>query len=169
MRRLPGYQRGEVWFKELIGAYETKFGEKPPVDVWAIDIYPIDWINTPNSAEHASIAIDQLRGMRQYLDTVPEYADTPIWITEIAVHVGYDGWKYDPFPRLAPVGKYHWDKMSEYLTAVLDWLEANGDSNKIEKWFFMITWADIVDDPDDYIGIIFFDGGQSGGFSQLSR
>ena len=107
-----GYQSGEQWLKEFIGAYEVRYGEKPPVDVWAIDAYPIDWSNTPNNDAqklasykgndlmHWEIVTQQLEGMRQYLNTIPDYLDTPIWITEIAIHVGYDGWKYDPFPQL---------------------------------------------------------------------
>ena len=188
-----GYQGGELWLKEFIAAYQGRYGVKPPVDVWAIDAYPIDWLNTPNNdAEtlfdpesrrfptykgefvlHSEIVVQQLLGMRQYLNTVPEYLDTPIWITEIAVHVGYDGWKFGPGFSLEPVGKncvdtspscgYNWDHMSEYLVQVLDWLEINGAANKIEKWFFYRSWRDIVNvGSDGYMGIIFFDGPESG-------
>ena len=158
--RLSGYPCGADWLKELISEYESRFLEKPPVDVWAIDAYPIDWVRTPNNAEeHAPIVISQLESMRQFLDTVPEYVDTPIWITEIAVHVGYDGWQHDPFPQIVPIEPYNWDKMSEYLIEILDWLETNAASNKIDKWFFFIYWKDIVDvAADGYMGITFFDG-----------
>ena len=62
-----------------------------------------------------------------------------------------------------PIGSYHWDKMSDYLTAVLGWLEVNAESNKIEKWFFFHTWTDIVDViRGGYMGIIFFDGPDQG-------
>ena len=150
-----GYQCGKVWLKQLIQAYETRYTKKPPVDIWAIDVYPLDWVNTPNSAVHASVAISQLEGMRQYLDTIPEYVDTPIWITEVAVHVGYET---DFFSNpLVPVSDYQYDKMSDYLLTLLDWLEANADANYIEKWFFYRTWKDIVNvGGDGYMGIIFF-------------
>ena len=53
--------------------------------------------------------------------------------------------------------------MSDYLNTTLDWLELNGPSKKIEKWFFFITWKDIVDvGSDRYMGIIFFDGPNPG-------
>ena len=160
--QLCSYQQGRVWLQQLIAAYESRYpGEKPPLDVWAIDIYPIDWVRTPNSALHASIAISQLQGMRQYLNTISQYVNTPIWITEVAVHVGYDGWDFDS--PLDPVGAYHWDKMSDYLITLLDWLELNAASNKIERWFFFITWQDIVNIADDgYMGIIFFDDRNQG-------
>ena len=89
-----GYTRGDIWLKDFIDTYQTKYGQPPPVDVWAIDTYPIDWNNTPTSANHASIVINQLQGMSEYLNTIPQYADTPIWVTEIALHVGYDGWTF---------------------------------------------------------------------------
>tara|TARA_B000000460_G_C21258956_1_gene282455 strand:- start:103 stop:498 length:396 start_codon:yes stop_codon:yes gene_type:complete len=99
--------------------------------------------------------------MRQYLDSIPEYTDMPIWITEIAVHVGYDGWVLDS--PLDPVGVYHWDKMSDYLVTILDWLDVNADANKIEKWFFFTTWKDIENvGKDGYMGIIFFEGSEEG-------
>jgi hypothetical protein len=156
------YESGKDWLEEFIQAYESKYsGSKPPVDVWAIDVYPIDWSRTPNSSIHASIAISQLENMRQYLNSIPEYTFTPIWITEIAVHVGYDGWTIGS--PLDPVGIYHWDKMSDYLTITLDWLEDNALANKIEKWFFFTTWKNIVDVGNDgYMGIFFFDGPQYG-------
>lgn len=53
--------------------------------------------------------------------------------------------------------------MSDYLVGVLDWLEINAAANKIEKWFFFTSWRDIVNvQSDGYMGIIFFDGPQSG-------
>ena len=170
-----GYQSGEVWLKEFIAAHESRYGQKPAVDAWAIDAYPIDWVNTPNndpakpafyngqSVLHSEIAIQQIVGLRQYLDTIPEYASTPIWVTEIAVHVGYDSWKFGPGFSLVPVGKYNWDHMSEYLVQVLDWLKANASANKVERWFFYRSWRDIVNvGSDGYMGIIFFDGPQRG-------
>ena len=87
------------------------------------------WGNTPNNDPaqpadypakggafpHWSIAVQQLEGMRKYLDGVG-YANTPIWITEIAIHVAYDGYTFDPFPtNIKPVGEYHWDFMSDYI------------------------------------------------------
>ena len=159
---LPGYQCGEKWLKEFIEAYKSMYEERPPVDVWAIDAYPLDWDRTPNSDMHAQIVIDQLLGMREYLNSVPEYVNTPIWITEIAVHVGYGDFGSDN-GNLFPIGDYHWDKMSDYMVAVLEWLDDNAADNMIDKWFFFITWIDIVEiGPDGYMGIIFFENPQEG-------
>ena len=145
------------------------------MDVWTIDVNPIDWTNTPNedpgklasyegqNVLHSYIAVQQLQGMRQYLDGIG-YAATPIWITQIAIQVGYDSYAFDPFPTtIVPVGDYHWDLMSNYVNSVLDWLEANAATHKIERWFFYTTWADIVNvGADGYMGVILFDGPQQG-------
>ncbi|MGH2542150.1 MAG: glycosyl hydrolase, partial [Ardenticatenaceae bacterium] len=154
-----GYTNGETWLQAFMTEYlSINGGEPPPVDVWAIDTYPIDWTDTPNGAQHVSIVTDQLEGFRQYLNGFPEYVNTPIWITEIAVHVGYDDWDIQE-GKLVPVGSYHWDDMSAYLVGVLDWLEANAAANKIEKWFFYTSWRDIVSaSADGYMGIVFFGG-----------
>jgi hypothetical protein len=184
-----GYQSGEVWLQQFITAYENEpkyGGEPPPVDVWAIDVYPIDWNNTPNNDPekmpfyngqqvlHSDIVIDQLEGMRQYLNTISDYENTPIWITEISIHVGYDRWIWvlkatgercnntqvlAGLCEIVPDGAYNWDKMGNYIIGVLDWLDANAAGNKIEKWFFFSTWRDIVNaSSDGYMGIIFFEG-----------
>ena len=169
---LTGYQCGKDWLAELISSYEAAYGMKPPVDIWSIDVYPIDWLNLPNndpsqmafyaangrlSFKHSQIVTEQLARMRAYLSSIPEYATTPIWITEIAIHVAYDD---IDFQKLRPIGNYHWDFMSDYLNEVLDWLELNAAANQIERWFFFTTWKNIVDPPaeDPYMGIIFFDG-----------
>ena len=171
------YVSGKIWLQGFISTYQSTYGEPPPVDIWPIDAYPIDWTNTPNndpdnpmyysakndSFMHWEIAVQQLQEMRQYLDTFPQYVDTPIWITEIATHVAYSGWDFAPYPTIVPKGPYHWDLMSNYINSVLDWLDANAASHKIERWFFFTTWQDTENVAEDgYMGIIFFDGPQQG-------
>ena len=157
-----GYTFGNVWAAEFIEAYQTKYEVAPPVDVWAIDTYPIDWNNTPNNDPdkrawyaakfnlflHSAIVVEQLVGMRQFLETFTEYTNTPIWITEISLHVGFDGYKIVG-GRISGTGTYHWDLMSNFMIEVLDWLEVNAEEYKVEKWFFYKTWRDVFDDSSD--------------------
>ena len=156
------YEPGKNWIAGFISAYESRYGAKPDVDAWAMDTYPIDWVRTPNAGvPHAQIVIDQITGLRDYLATIPEYAGTPIWITEISLHVGYDGWTQDPpgSGNFMPVGDYHWDGLSDYIIRVLDWLEANSSSKNIERWFFYKTWRDVANaSTDGFMGISFLDG-----------
>ena len=155
------YEPGKDWIAGFINAYESRYGAKPDVDAWAIDTYPIDWVRTPNAGvPHAQIVIDQITGLRNYLATIAEYAGTPLWITEISLHVGYDGWTQDPpgSGNFVPVGDYHWDGLSDYIIRVLDWLETNSSSKNIERWFFYKTWRDVFNaSTDGFMGISFFD------------
>ncbi len=189
-----GYQLGEVWAKEFVDAYETKYERKPPVDVWTIDTYPIDWLNTPNndpnqlplyipgagpiqlagngSSKHSSIATQQLIAMRQYLKSIG-HDSKPIWITEVAIHVGYDPQDWSLKNTGAPCNIVqvitskcvtpsqdlcHWDKMSHYVIELLDWLDANAEEHGVEKWFFYKTYRDLINIANDgYMGISFLD------------
>jgi len=160
--KLKGFQCGKVWFKNLITAYEGKYGHKPIVDAWGFNAYPLDWITVPNSKLHVQVAVDQISGIRGYLDTIPEYTNTPVWVTEMAVHVGYDNYTFNyQTGFFEPIGNYRWDKMSDFLIGSLDWLEKNYAPGKLEKWFFYNTWTHKVN-PSAYMGIIFFDGAEPG-------
>ena len=162
-----GYTLGQDWAEDFVEAYQFKYQIAPPVDVWAIDAYPIDWNNTPNNDpdnpawyaakldlfRHSTIVVEQLVGLRQYLDTFTEYTNTPIWITEIAVHVGFDGWQFVD-GRISPTGSYRWDLISNYIIEVLDWLDLHAETNKIDKWFFYKTWRDIFGESSDgFMGV----------------
>jgi hypothetical protein len=155
-----GYTLGRSFFLDFVEEYNDLYGDYPEVDVWAIDVYPIDWLHTPNGGAQADEAIDQMTSMRATLDNTGgqygfDYEGVPIWVTEIAVHWGFDGWTING-SSLSPVGEYHWENMSDYLIEVLDWLEDNADDYGIEKWFFYRSWADVYD-PVDYAGIYFFE------------
>lgn len=188
-----GYQLGMDWANAFVDAYEAKYGLKPPVDVWAIDTYPIDWINTPNndpsqrplyvpgagpinfagggSEKHSSIATQQLVVMRQYLDSIG-HDSKPIWIMELAVHVGYDTvWVLKTTGaacndtqvqsnecEIGPGGVYHPEKMSNYMIEVLDWLDVNAEGLGVEKWFLYKTYRDLINISNDgYMGISLLD------------
>ena len=74
--------------------------------LWTIDISPIDFRNIPNNdpdrlveykeelVSHPAIAVSQVTGFREFLDA-NGYADTPIWITDVAIQVGFNAWIFD--------------------------------------------------------------------------
>ena len=157
-----GYQCGKRWVENFLSEYVSKYDSPPIVDIWAIDAYPIDWIITPNTSFHADIAIEQIEQYRNFLDTyqfdgVVPYLNDPIWVMEIGVHVGYDGWEFEN-GKINPVGDYNWDEMGDYLNAVLGWLDDNSVNLNIGKWFVYRSWVDVVNvGPDGYMGISLFD------------
>tara|TARA_B100000029_G_scaffold112856_1_gene105024 strand:- start:959 stop:1930 length:972 start_codon:yes stop_codon:yes gene_type:complete len=186
-----GYTTGENWINQFINSYERKYSIKPPLDVLAIDIYPIDWQHTPNQdpnqlayykgefVTHSDIAIDQIKQYRNFLSTIPEYQSSPIWVTEIALHVAFDGWDWvnkqtgnscttneeilNGECKIKPVGNYNWVFMADYLIQVLNWLETKEDAYNINKWFFFHTWQDVYDprSAGGYMGLTFYKSGNT--------
>jgi hypothetical protein len=160
-----GFQSGQDWVAEFITAYQTTYGTEPPVDIWAIDVYPLVWDTLP-TVDH-QLVIDQINGMRSYLNTTSEQSGKPIWITEMGLHWGWDQmlWPgdagYDPScdPNPQPSGTYQTGQVIGYYTAIFDWLDANAVSKNIEKWFPLITYWNVntCNDSAD-AGSTFFDG-----------
>lgn len=180
-----GYTKGSDWVPAFISAYQSQnVGAKPPVDAWLIDVYPIDWRvvagtgTVPNS--DWTLMRDQLigavrpivqsggayvpgiwtfyEGMRQYLNS-QGYTDTPIWVTEMAVHWGYDDMI---FPPATPAGNYRWDVLSVFLNDLIGWLKVNAVTYNIEKWFLFNTWVNIAEPRSDgYAGVILFNNQNS--------
>jgi hypothetical protein len=161
------FQSGHSWVEAFRSTYLDLYGEEPPVDIWAIDIYPLDWDNRP-TVDH-QLAIDQLNGLRQYLDSNGQQ-DKPIWITELGLHWGWDDWKwfvegceFGGAPVPSPWGTYQTDQVIEYLRQIFDWLEANADSKSIEQWFLLSTYFDITTcNSSSYAGLTLFDGPEPG-------
>lgn len=85
------------WLTEFIYRYMTLTnGELLPVDVWTIDVSPIDFRNIPNNDPdrlvdyggevvlHSAVETSQIEKFRAFLDA-NGYVDPPIWITDITI------------------------------------------------------------------------------------
>jgi S1-C subfamily serine protease len=150
-----GYQSGRSWSNDYRAAYQNKYGMEPPVDIWAIDLYPLDWINLPTT--NAWVMMDQVSALRGYLDAIPAHSGKPIWITELGVHWGWDSMEWGvagcgDTPQ--PSGQYRGDKVLEYMERMFDYLDQNAVSQNIEKWFFFITYYDVTQcNYEAYAGI----------------
>ena len=190
-----GFTPGQEWLEQFVDAYAAAHGgDSPPVDIWAIDVYPLTWMATPQFPDPPlpmiqwEIVRDQLLGLRQFLDLqVPGHRGKPIWVTELASHWAYDGfdwasdgiycrpWRPDCTMTL-PEGQdwdadYLWDDMEAYMDNILGWLKQNGPTHTIERWFFFHAYVNIrAMAADGYTGIYFFESGESGApLNQLGR
>jgi len=172
------FQSGEAWMTEFIDLYRASHNGAPPaIDIWAIDTYPLTWDVVPMT--NWQIVADQLSEYRAFINSeVPERANSPIWVTEIASHWAYSELAFNADLNLIvpanqdPVDDYLWDAMSGYLTGILDWLRANGPSLNINKWFFYRAYVNPVVqvDFDGYAGLYFFQGpGNDDGLNQLGQ
>ena len=172
----PGYTSGHAWLDSFLAAYAADYGGLPPVDVWAIHTYPLDFNNFPQA--NASLVEDQLQEFRTYLDAVPGLTGAPIWDTELGTHWGYEGlqWRNDSsgVTKAYPTGAFRTDLLLGYMQQVIGWLQANGPALQINRWFL---FASHVATPEPwetvYGGIDLLDGdgpnAQLTPFGQLYR
>ncbi|MDE2867214.1 MAG: glycosyl hydrolase [Chloroflexota bacterium] len=128
---------GREWIDGFRSAYRELRGTEPPIDVWGIHAYEIDWVDPPMT--DASVMQAQLEGLRVYLDSIPEHRGRPIWLTEFAIIWGYDDWRFSEGPDgallVAPAGRFRNDLIEVFLGEALDWLETRGEQLGVERWF----------------------------------
>ena len=128
---------GREWIDGFRAAYRELRGVEPPIDIWGIHAYEIDWIDPPMT--DARVMQRQLEGLRAYLDAIPAHRGRPIWLTEFAIIWGYDDWRLetgrDGEYLVAPAGRFRSDLAEAFLVEALDWLETRGQEIGVERWF----------------------------------
>ena len=155
---------GHEFVSDFRAAYKLKYGAEPPVDIWGVHAYPLDWTRFPTTDRQ--ILVDQIEGFRKYLDASPQYKNSPIWITEFGIHWGFSCG--EPCivlreGRLVPGegAVYQSAKVEAFLSEMLDWLEAHADAYRIERWFLYATYVALgAPDPQSNQGISLFRGPQ---------
>ena len=166
-----GFLSGQEWTIDFVEAYAIAHsGDTPPIDVWAIDLYPLTWVATPDYPNplpmtHWGLMVDQIKGFRAYLeDKLPAHADTPIWITEIASHWAYDSFTFVDGRTAIPEGAvYRWDLMNAYVEDLFSWLASNGPLYRVDRWFLYRGFIDIKENAKNgYAGIYLFESGDTG-------
>jgi hypothetical protein len=155
-----GYMSGHTWLDTYISSYNDIYGINPPVDYWAIDVYPIIWDTNQIPTVRSDIVIDQLTDYRAYLDNMPSEVGKPIIMTEFGLHWGFDGMTFSgaTCSGAYPEGTYQPAAVITYLKDVFTWLEANADSSNIDSWYLFSTYRDLVAcNPDKGYGLTLFD------------
>jgi hypothetical protein len=84
-----GFPLGMNWFAEFWTEYVNLYSVPPTPDAWGIHVYTITWDRVPMVDTDRST--DQIHAFRNYLNSLGRTND-PIWITELGVIWGYDGW-----------------------------------------------------------------------------
>jgi len=166
-----GFESGKSWMTTFVARYQDLYGTLPPWDIWAIDLYPLDWWNTPNTgftsetiAKYApalppieeSIPALQVEGYRSFIDSLAGKSGQPIIITEIGVHWGWTELKFGVpgCGTAAPGGEYKPLVVRDYFENVFTWFEDHATAYNLERWFTFVTYADIDNCRDDgYAGM----------------
>ncbi|MBM2827117.1 MAG: hypothetical protein HW403_1181, partial [Dehalococcoidia bacterium] len=146
-----GFTQGRSWVEGFRKGYLERYGVEPPVDVWSIHTYDLNWEKLP-MVDH-QVQIQQIGGFREYLEAMPGHKGKPIWLTEFAVVWGYEGaqWLQESTQlpgasgiaqegqeltlRAHPWGEMRRDLMAEYLKRMLEWLDMNSEPLNIQRWF----------------------------------
>lgn len=168
-----GYLHGATWITNYFFDYIDLFGEEPPVDIWAIDVFPIVWPGGGLSAEDAfptvrdDIVVKQLLEFREWVDSRESTRGDPIWITEFGLHWGFQDWSFGVEGcggSPSPVGDYLADEVQDYLMRTYTWLEANSEPLNIERWFTFSSFKDIeICQGDSGNGLSFLDSKDASG------
>ena len=128
---------GREWIDGFRAAYRDLRGREPPIDIWGIHAYEIDWIDPPMT--DVSVMKAQVEGLRAYLDAIPTHRGRPVWLTEFAIIWGFDDWRIeqgvDGGTLVAPAGRFRSDLIETFLGDALDWLETRGRQLGVERWF----------------------------------
>jgi len=154
-----GYASGEAWTRQMRDRYRVLFGAEPPLDIWTIHSYDLDWVNLPQG--NATRQIAQIQGMRSWLDGIAALRNAPIWITEIGYHWGYPGIAQVGDGRLYPVGAYDAEHLDRWMRDVFGWLNANAQGLRLDRWFITLSYTEALEPwmgGPRWPGILLFDG-----------
>ncbi len=176
-----GYTSGLSWMTSFVSRYQDLYGTLPPWDIWAIDLYPLDWQTFPTTGflpetiaqyapnrppDHELIPVKQLQAYRDYIDSLPGKSGQPIIVTEIGLHWGWTGIEFG-IPGCdsgSPTGSYQSLAVRDYFNSAYTWFEDHSISHNIERWFTYVTYSDIASCRyDGYSGMSLLDSGEVGG------
>ena len=155
-----GYQQGKAWVEEFRATWLSLYGQEPQVDIWAIDLFPIDWTRLPTTRTQE--VLNDLQAMRLYLNSIPAHAAKPIWIVELGLHWGWSEMQYGVAGcegKPTPAGTYRAEDVKNYFQTMFRWLVQNRTALRIEKWFILSTYYDITKcNYGSYAGLTLFNG-----------
>jgi hypothetical protein len=165
-----GFATGQAWMEEFISQYQANYGEAPPFDIWAMNMFPLDWGSLPTV--RSDLVIGQFNAFSNYLLSDPAQADKPIWITEFGLHWGWDA--YDTVECggwWTPAGTYQTTAVKQYLKDVFNWVDANASSRNFEQVFLLGTYSDLQScSAAQYSGLTLFNGpSASSGLTEIGR
>ncbi len=155
----PGFPAGREWLTGFLRAYQESYGDFPPVDVWSIHTYDLNWERLPLG--DAAAQLGELTAFRAYLDTMPQSRNMPIWLTEFSVMWGYDSIRWDEVNggyRASPVGALNVDHLKGYLITMTDALRMRSAELNVERWFLFATHPYVEDWATAPGGISLVDG-----------
>ncbi len=169
-----GYTSGRTWIEEMRQSYLSSYGTEPPIDIWAIHQYPLDWFNLPTVND--AVLTQDLEAFRTYLDSIPGQSSKEIWITEFGLHWGFEGLQYQKDGTLepcdpsttdrcwpGPTGEYLTSEVIGYLDRLTSFYRTNSSRLKLTRWFLWRHNYTFGPNPSGTNGLTLFDSFYQGG------
>lgn len=135
-----GYTSGEEWTRRMRDRYRALYSAEPPLDIWTIHSYDLDWLNLPQGNTARQIA--QIQGLRAWLDGIPTLRTKPIWITEVGYHWGFPGLELRADGLVYPTGAFAADHLDGWIREVFGWLNANAQAMRLDRWFIVLSYTE---------------------------
>jgi len=148
--KCSGLAQGHLWTQQFLDAYRAKYGGDPPIDVWGIHAYEVNWADLP-MVDTAGPQQD-LANFRQFVDSQPGQQGKQIWLTEFGIIWGYEGYKVETVNDkkvLIPVGAYRTDLITGYVQNMSTWLTTRGAELNITRWFLYASYSP----PEPYASV----------------
>jgi hypothetical protein len=169
-----GYTSGHTWIEQMRQSYLSSYGTEPPIDVWAIHQYPLDWFNFPTVND--AILTQDLDAFRSYLDSLPGQSGSEIWITEFGLHWGFEALQFQEDGTLepcdpavvsrcwpGPVGEYMTSEVINYLDRLTSFYKSNSARLNLQRWFLWRHNYSFGPNPSGTNGLTLFDSFYEGG------
>jgi hypothetical protein len=154
-----GYVSGRDWTIQMRDRYRALFRTEPPLDIWTIHSYDLDWQRLPQG--DAVRQIGQILGLRTWLDGISGLRHKPIWVTEIGYHWNYPGLEPRADAKVYPSGDYAVGHLDQWMREVFGWLNAYAGRLNIQRWFAVLAYTEALESwmgGTRWPGIVMLDG-----------
>lgn len=131
-----GYVNSHDWSDQFLDTYIASYGEVPPIDVWGMHVYDLDWTNVP--LVNATRGMAQIEGGRAWLESRPEMAGKPIWLTEFGVIFGFESFELRDVngqQMALPIGDRQQAAIDIYINDTMTWLTTRGIELGVQRWY----------------------------------
>ena len=138
-------------------AYRARYNTEPPLDVWSLHTYNLNWSRLPMLDPTDDQA--QITTMRAGLDAAPALRGKPVWLTEFGVIWAYEGMQWQTVGgayRAVPTGAYRSDLLRDYFNTTLDWLDANSTRLNVQRWFVYTSYGTPEPFTNTFTGLSLF-------------
>jgi hypothetical protein len=161
-----GFPSGHSWVDQFRAAWMSQYGGEPPLDVWGIHTYSIDWneLFANHSLTNPAGLESDISGMSSYLGGIPALAAKPIWITEFGILWAFNGYSivsggcpvgtcYAP-PAGTPTSvSYDTVGVASFINSFSTWMKTTGQTLRVQKWFLYTSFGQPEPYMTTYAGI----------------